>query len=248
LRQEIKDVIRSICQGNGIEVDDTPADENNFDDGYLAAIALDRRLGGLIYDATKQVGAFHRLISLRRNQELFSQLRPGSLPGLAHGGSGIRIDNPGETKYQTAWHQEYPTQFRSLDGIVFWTPLRTIDEAIGPLTVAESSHRLGIVPVVHDAGTAEQSGAYAIRLADESIADQFQHHQLLCKPGDLAVMDFLTLHRSGSNVSDRSRWSVQTRWFNFLDPSGQRHGWAGPETADLNLINDIHPAMFADRS
>jgi hypothetical protein len=40
-------------------------------------------------------------------------------------------------------------------------------------------------------------------------------------------MDFLTLHASGHNVSDRPRWTMQWRLFNFADPTGIRIGWRG---------------------
>jgi hypothetical protein len=49
----------------------------------------------------------------------------------------------------------------------------------------------------------------------------------LSEPGDLILVDFLTLHQSGKNVSDRPRWSMQWRMFNFADPTGVKISWRG---------------------
>jgi hypothetical protein len=245
LRREIFELIGIVCKDNGISRDSNHYDAATFDDGYAALAAADRSLGGLIYDAVKQLSAFQRIIAHHKNPELFGQLRRGALPGLASGGSGIRIDNPGDTTFRSPWHQEYPTQYRSLDGIVFWTPLRSVTADLGPMDLAVGSHKRGIIPVRHDAGLPEQSGAYAIRLADQSVVDQFDQVSPLSEPGDLLVLDFLTLHRSGVNVSSNSRWSVQTRWFNFAEEFGRKHHWAGP-SAPVASIAAIHPTMFAD--
>jgi ectoine hydroxylase-related dioxygenase (phytanoyl-CoA dioxygenase family) len=60
----------------------------------------------------------------------------------------------------------------------------------------------------------------------------------LTTPGDLIVMDFLTLHQSGQNLSDRPRWSMQFRYFNFSDPVGQKLNWAGAFSQGKSF-NDI---------
>jgi hypothetical protein len=94
-----------------------------FDAGYAELIARDRRWGGEVYDAVKQVPAFMRLVSGERNERLFAALRGTESVGIAAGGYGIRIDNPGEEKFRSLWHYEYRDQLRSVDGVVFWTPL-----------------------------------------------------------------------------------------------------------------------------
>lgn len=77
---------------------------------YPRLIAKNHSWGGEVYDAVKQIPAFMRLVSNAANDEVFSVLRPGSVPGLAAGGYGIRIDNPGEEKFRAQWHQEFSSQ------------------------------------------------------------------------------------------------------------------------------------------
>jgi hypothetical protein len=62
------------------------------------------------------------------------------------------------------------------------------------------------------------------------------------EPGDLLLIDFLTLHRSGSNTGDRARWSMQLRWFNFEHESGREIGWRGG-IATGTTVRDVHPEL-----
>lgn len=220
---------------------------DGFDDGYQALIAQDRTIGSEIYDAVKQVPAFIRLLGDIRHERLFESLRPGAIPGMAAGGYGIRIDNPHEDRFRAAWHQDYPSQLRSMDGIVFWSPLRTVTPELGPVQFCRGSHKAGALPVfTHDHENRDKTGAYAIRLKDEAqLLERYDKIAPLTSPGDLVVIDFLTLHASGANVSQQSRWSLQFRYFNFNDPTGLSHGWKGSFAAGTDF-RQIHPELCAD--
>ena len=196
--------------------------------GYLQLIRTDRSWGGEVYDAVKQIPAFLRLVADPRNEAIFRRFRPGSTPGIAAGGFGIRIDNPGEGRFRAPWHQEFPAQLRSLDGIVFWTPLLAVTPEMGPVDIAEGSHREGMIPVYEEAPASGRSGAYALRLQDEErLLAKYRTQSPLTQPGDLLLMDFLTMHQSGENTSNQPRWTLQFRYFNFGDPLGTRIGWRG---------------------
>lgn len=219
----------------------------SFDDGYQQLIRMDRALGGEVYDAVKQIPAFLRLLADQRNEALFQLLRPGSIPGIAAGGSGIRIDNPSEDRFRAAWHQEYPSQLRSLDGVVFWSPLRPVTLDLGPVQFCPGSHKEGLVRVYSEEGKGDKSGAYALRLEQESaLLARFPKLAPLTVPGDLVAIDFLTLHASGVNRSDVARWSLQFRYFNFDEPTGMRHGWAGSYAAGTDFRR-IHPELCAEK-
>ena len=70
--------------------------------------------------------------------------------------------------------------------------------------------------------------AYALRLHDEeNRLSLYNQTAPLSKPGDLILMDFLTLHQSGINRSVYPRWSIQFRWFNYEHPVGRRIAWVG---------------------
>jgi hypothetical protein len=218
-----------------------------FDEGYQPLIAHDRRLGGEVYDAVKQIPAFMRLVVHSRNEEVMRALRRTSLPGLAAGGYGIRIDNPSEERFRADWHQEYPAQLRSLDGIVFWSSLVPVTEELGPVRFCQGSHRDGLVRVhTKDPENPDKAGAYGLILEDRDLrVARYPQVAPLSQPGDLILVDFLTLHASGVNRGHRSRWSMQFRYFNFDEPTGVRIGWRGSYAAGVDFAT-IHPELIAE--
>lgn len=248
IQRGIHEILGLTLARAGLRVDRPPFSPETFDAGYQELIAHDRRLGGDVYDAVKQIPAFVRLVGDARNEQVFAQLRPGSAPAIAGGGYGIRIDNPREDRYRASWHQEYPAQLRSPNGVVYWSPLVRVTEALGPVQFCPGSHKGGIIPVLtRDPDDATKSGAYALRLSNEAQhLEDYPRVAPLTSPGDLVLVDFLTLHASGANVASRSRWSMQFRWFDFRDPIGARHGWKGSFAAGVDFAT-IHPELVADR-
>src|SRR5690606_8599651 len=97
-------IIEALCRKYGVDAPTETPDEA-MGPGYLALARANRAWGAEVYDAIKQIPAFMRLVSDVRNDEVFRALRPGSEPGLAAGGYGIRIDSPGEDKFRAPWHQ-----------------------------------------------------------------------------------------------------------------------------------------------
>jgi hypothetical protein len=240
-------VIGLVIEQQGLSIEHPPFAPETFDAGYQALIAHDRSLGGVVYDAVKQISAFIRLVANSRHEALMRQLRSTELAGVAAGGYGIRIDNPGEGKFRAAWHQDYPAQFRSLDGLVFWSPLAPVTQELGPVEFCVGSHKDGLAPLrTRDDRNPEKTGAYGLTLVDEEArVARYEKVAPLTQPGDLVMIDFLTLHRSGENRATRSRWSMQMRWFNFQEATGRRIAWAGSFAAG-NDLRAVHPELVVD--
>jgi ectoine hydroxylase-related dioxygenase (phytanoyl-CoA dioxygenase family) len=227
IQERIRRIVKVVADKYGVAAS-TMTPEVAMTTGWIQVAAANRSWGGEIYDAVKQIPEFVSLAASAKNTRLFETLRRGSVPGFATAGCGIRIDAPGEHKYRAMWHQEFPAQMYSLDGLVFWSPLLPMTAEMGPVELAIGSHREGLVPVFEDDEGIGRTGAYALRLEREAerIA-QYQRAAPLTAPGDLVVLDFLLLHQSGKNLSTHPRWSMQFRMFNFLDPVGTRLSWRG---------------------
>ena len=238
IQEGIRKIVERVCHKYGILAATTTSDQA-MGPAYMSLTKSDRKRGGEVYDAVKQIPAFMRLVSDVRNDILFRAMRLASEPGLAAGGYGIRIDSPLEEKFKASWHQEFPAQLRSLDGIVFWSPLAAVTPEIGPVEIAVGSQKEGVIPVFEDDAGIGKSGAYALRLDNEAERlSRYPHIAPVTEPGDLILMDFLTLHRSGANLSNRPRWSMQWRMFNFADPVGLKLGWKNSFASGQNF-NDI---------
>lgn len=245
IQRGIHEVIGQVMLRHGV-ADTRPAySPNTFDHGYRELIAANRAWGGEVYDAVKQIPAFFRLVAHPSHEALMRELRPGSIPAVAAGGYGIRIDNPFEDKFRAMWHQEYPAQLRSVDGLVLWSPLAPVTVDMGPVVMCPGSHKAGPLPVFNaDPEGAGRTGAYALKIKDEERwLSQYEQVAPISSPGDLIVMDFLVLHASGHNRSDRSRWSMQFRYFNFNDPVGRSHGWKGSFASGVDF-RQVHPELF----
>lgn len=233
--KDIQRIIEIVAEEHGVNAPcGTP--QEAMTSGIMAIAEANRTWASEIYDAVKQIPSFMQLMSHEKNIEVFKKLRTGSTPGLAAGGYGIRIDFPSDEKFRTFWHQDFPAQLRSLDGLVFWTPLLPMTTQMGPVEICVGSQSDGFVPVIEDDGGADKTGAYALRLHDEkSRVLNYNRIAPLTKPGDLLVMDFLTLHQSGINSSDHPRWSMQSRWFNYENQLGRKIAWKGSFAAGVNF-------------
>ncbi len=247
IQKAIHKIIGLILKKNHIYINQSKFSPGTFDVGFQQLIALDRTFGSEIYDAVKQIPAFVRLLTHPVHEQLFLELRPGAFPAIAAGGSGIRIDNPNEDRFRANWHQEYPAQLRSLDGLVYWSPLVKVTEDMGPVELCLGSHREGPVPVfTQDSKKTDKAGAYSLTLKNEkALLEKYTHIMPLTEPGDLVIIDFLVLHASGLNRSQRSRWSMQFRYFNFNEPTGLAHGWKGSYAAGMDF-KKVHPELCAD--
>lgn len=246
IQNAIYQIIGLVMQRHGLSIDRPPFDGNNFDNGYAKLISADRKYGGEVYDLVKQIPAFLRLISSARSEQLFCELRGTDLAGIGAASYGIRIDNPFEEQFRSQWHQEFLFQPQSMDGIVLWTPLVPILPDMGPVLVCLESNKDGLCTYSKSKPYEQKSGAYKIGiLNDEKVAGQYKQVAPLTEPGDLIVMDYLTIHQSGFNVSNRSRWSIQSRFFNFREPTGMRIGWKASVTAGTD-IETIFPEYFAE--
>ncbi|MBU1309939.1 MAG: phytanoyl-CoA dioxygenase family protein [Gammaproteobacteria bacterium] len=240
----IYDIIGLVIAEHQLDITRKPYQFAHFDDGYIEVIKHSRRLGSVIYDAVKQVPGFLKLVADSRNEDIFQQLRPGAIAGIAAGGFGIRINNPYEEQYRAAWHQEYPGQLRSVNGLVFWTPLLQIVPELGPVDILSGSQIEGLLPVLKNGSDVSgQTGGYALRLKnEEQLVERYSLTSPCTQPGDLLIMDFKLVHRSGKNIAQRALWSMQFRWFDYAEPIGRSHHWIGSYASGVDF-STIHPEL-----
>lgn len=205
-----------------------------FDADFMTLVHHDRSLGSQLYDAVKQIPAFLRLLSSEKQEQLASSIFDSDLVGIAHGGYGLRIDIPGEDHFRAPWHQDFTAQLRSSSGLVFWSPLVEITPDLGPVEFCVGSQQEGAIPIELLADG--RQGAYSFELQDrDTRISRYAQTAPLAQPGDLVLIDYHTIHRSGFNRSNRARWSMQMRLFDFRNPLGRSLAWKGGPPAEANL-------------
>lgn len=249
IQQNVYEIIGLLLNKYRLPDNRDAFDPETFDQSYADLIEHDRKIGGEVYDAIKQIPAFLRYCSQPALAELTRQIHQTDCVGIAAQGYGIRIDNPNEEQFRATWHQDYTTQFRSKEGLVFWAPLLPVTPEMGPVEFCLGSHKHGPIRVYDfDPKQPQKTGAYAITLENEDeTVGAYETAAPLTEPGDLVILDYMMIHRSGYNTSNRSRWSMQVRYFNFREPSGVAHGWKGGTTAGVP-INEVHPGLLIQKA
>jgi hypothetical protein len=254
----IYDIIGLVIKKYDLAIQQKPYSQDNFYSGYLDLIAMDRKLGGIVYDAIKKITPFRRIISSEKNQDVYEQLSGATNTGICPLSQGIRIDNKSEDFYRSLWHQELIFHPQSKDGAVFWSPLIDVSKDMGTIQICLKSHRKGLLQYKENNSDSEKSNnAYhSLCTLDEKASNisNFEVLEPLTKMGDLVVMDYLTVHQSGFNKSNRSRWTLQMRYFNFQDPLGAALGWRGSvkygvdsSTRDLMTVHTLVKGNNDDR-
>lgn len=239
--KDVYEIIGILIDKYNLNIERKPFNGQNFAQGYTEIISHDRKFGAEVYDAVKQLPSFIRLCCNPLNTELFRLLRKTETIGIAGNGMGIRINNPLEEKYRAEWHQDYNSQLRSPDGLVFWSPLVPVTKENGPVVLCKGSHKAGIAKVIVD-----KSSTYDLKIADEEGLHQYTKQSPLTKPGDLLLIDFLNIHRSGLNKSQMALWTMQFRFFNFNNPDGQKINWSGAFASGVDF-EDIHPEFVTTK-
>ena len=242
IHRAIYEIIGLVAARHGVALDRPSFASEHFDAGFMALIAANRSFGGEVYDIVKQIPAFLRLVSAPHNEAVFCDLRNTDFAGVGAGSYGIRIDVPNEEKFRSLWHQEYLYQPQSIDGLVMWAPLVRMTADLGPVSYCEASHLDGLR--VYERQNQGKSGAYQIAIHEaERVAAQYTQRAPLTEPGDVILMDYLTIHQSGYNTSALPRWSMQSRYFNFRHESGLKTGWKSSITTGTD-VEAIFPENF----
>jgi hypothetical protein len=217
-----------------------------FDRGLDLLLAADRARVGRLYMAVRKLPSVHGLITAARVWAVMRQLMGTRLPGLYPAGTGVRMDHPGEDTYLSPWHQEYPYNLTSDNAVTLWLPLVDVNQDNGCLLLVPGTQRLGALAVhVHDALNERRNANEALEI--DGLDAVLARHAALPVPaaaGDALVFHTYLLHRSQPNRSAATRWTLQARYFDFLNPTAIRHDWTGGMNEGVDFRH-FHPELVA---
>jgi phytanoyl-CoA hydroxylase len=111
-------------------------------------------------------------------------------------------------------HQDWRSMQGSLDSVVVWVPLIDVDIALGAIEVVPGSHRRGLMTseVVNGFGKTDA-------FADEDFVP------IEVEQGDAVFFSAFLVHRSGTNTTDRIRWSCHFRYNNLAEETFVQRGF-----------------------
>jgi hypothetical protein len=243
-REEIATMVGLVVRELGL--DPAASRVARFDRGLDLLLGADRARVGRLYMAVRKLPSVYGLITAPRVWAVMRQLMATRLPGIYPGGTGIRMDHPAEDSFLSPWHQEYPYNLTSDNAVTLWLPLVDVDNDNGCLLVAPGTQRLGALPVhVHDALNERRNSNEALEIA--GLDAVLSRHPALSVPataGDALVFHTFLLHRSQPNRSTATRWTLQARYFDFLNPTAIRHDWVGGMNEGVDFRR-YHPELVA---
>jgi hypothetical protein len=199
-------------------------------DKILALKHRDRQALAAVYDAIRKLLPFWAIVGSDTMGSLVRELLGTQDIGVIFRGAGIRLDLPDEDEWRSAWHQEYHSQMSSLRGVVAWFNLVPVSTEMGPVRIAEGSHREGLLPVrCLDPLNVGKNYTTTFEIPDaEGIARKYPIVSYETGIGDVVFLDFLLLHESGLNRSGTSsRITCQVRYFDVDEPTAIAHSWKG---------------------
>ncbi len=193
-------------------------EERPLEEGAMRLAKVDRkRLGGL-YDTAMKTMAVRRLGASERLENLAKSLMNTGMVAL-NNNTIVRIDLPGEERFLfDHWHQDYPYAMVSRRGMVLWTPLVDVPEAIGPVKLRLGTHRHGLLPTEIDA-----RGHFLIDAPD--VIEGAPEAMVEVEPGDVVVFDLMLARQSSANVGEWPRWSLTYRYQDLSDPESVDEAW-----------------------
>lgn len=132
-------------------------------------------------------------------------------------------------------HQDWRAGQGSLDSVVLWFPLVDCGADLGALQVLPKSHLNGLM----EATTVGYEGY----LTDETQEENYVQTQF--EVGDILIFSAFLVHRSGINITNNVRWSVQFRYNNLEEPTFLERGFPMPYIykANHDIVTPNFPSV-----
>jgi len=94
VQRGVHSIIGLLIEQHSLAIEQPPFAAETFDAGYQALIAHDRALGGVVYDAAKQIPAFIRIVASAQHEAVVRQVRGTDAPAIAAGGTAFALIIP----------------------------------------------------------------------------------------------------------------------------------------------------------
>jgi hypothetical protein len=144
----------------------------------------------------------------------------------------VRIDFPEDEVFSQPWHQDFMYSQTSLNSVTFWLPLHDVGKSDGALQVVPCSHREKLFPF----SALQNPRRFSI---DERIFENRNVVDLEMKAGEVVVFSQFLAHRSGTNISDAVRVSVQGRFADMSCSFFKNGNFETTSCQNLDLLRRI---------
>jgi ectoine hydroxylase-related dioxygenase (phytanoyl-CoA dioxygenase family) len=165
-----------------------------------------------IYETINQSLSFLKFIINAPVQEVALELLGATSLGVVS--PAWRFDAPGDTKNIRDWHQDsnYFLETESGDdAIVVWMPLNEAYSDNGSVILCPGSHKSGRLLSAHKKAEGLASEQFII---SQEVAEKYEHITIKASAGDAVFIHMDLIHKSGINITEHVRQTVQIRFAN----------------------------------
>jgi ectoine hydroxylase-related dioxygenase (phytanoyl-CoA dioxygenase family) len=118
----------------------------------------------------------------------------------------LRLDRPNDKKLSTSLHQDIWYSMISNNSLTIWFNLSKVNEIDGPLEICKTFKKK--IYKFSD----NKMGTFTAK-----IKNKYKFDQIYLKEDEILVFSQYLLHKSGKNLSDKPRASIQIRYNDFYD-------------------------------
>jgi len=219
VRNDAKNVFLTQLRRHGILKIDNPT-EGEFEAGLFAYFKLHLQEFVNCGKQIQHLISLHRLSLHQRIQQVLKEEFGFQFPNISTR-PVLYFNSRYLAKEEVYWrvfpHQDWRSMQGSLDSVVVWVPLTTVDVALGALEVVPGSHKLGLLTteVINSFGKVD-------RFNDSDFVS------IEAAQSDVLFFSSFLVHRSGINRTNSIRWSCHFRYNNLGEETFIERGYPHP--------------------
>ena len=204
-------------------------------DSYINYCYKKNNFNSRFYEVVKKLPSFLNLIFSKKNFSLLNNIDKNAKWGMLNKAFGFRFDYPRNNIFTTQLHQDYTSNLGSSSGFVFISSLSKISKNDGAIKVYPGTHKLGLQKIKMSKNIKLRKTRRVLLADEKEIKKKFKFNYVFMNPGDLLIIDFLTLHESSQNKSKRTRITFISRYIDFFSGTGTEIFYSDGEQANIYI-------------
>ena len=213
----LESVFKQYCKYSdneeGFESFDEPWNTELFHQKLISFRKSNPELFGAIYDTLKTNLALMNLVSDDNVTNCVSKLFDMKPSDFSVSDQMVRLDVPEDVRNIHGWHQErsfFPQNRSGLNGLVCWVPLNKATKENGAIHICVGSHKEGLLSTKREG---KRDGSYTTQISvPEDYVKKYEDIMVETNVGDAVFFNMLLFHKSGKNISNELRFTIQSRY------------------------------------
>ena len=213
----LESVFKQYCKYSdneeGFESFDEPWNTELFHQKLISFRKSNPELFGAIYDTLKTNLALMNLVSDDNVTNFVSKLFGVKPSDFSVSDQMVRLDVPEDARNIHGWHQErsfFPQNRSGLNGLVCWIPLNKATKENGAIHICVGSLKEGLLSTKREG---KMDGSYTTQISvPEDYVKKYEDIMVETNVGDAVFFNMLLFHRSGKNISNELRFTIQSRY------------------------------------